>query len=101
MAARSKIKKTTIVDIAKASGVSITTVSRILNNRPDVADETRQRVLQLIEERGFTPQVAWQQLRSGKSHYIALHFPQDFNPPPRRSSPAPRWAARMPAIRST
>ncbi len=81
MAARSKIKKTTIVDIAKASGVSITTVSRILNNRPDVADETRRRVLQLIEERGFTPQVAWQQLRSGKSRYIALHFPQDFNPP--------------------
>jgi DNA-binding LacI/PurR family transcriptional regulator len=71
----------TIVDIAKASGVSITTVSRILNNKPEVADETRQRVLKLIEERGFTPQLAWQQLRSGKSHFIALHFPQDFNPP--------------------
>ncbi len=71
----------TIVDIAKASGVSVTTVSRILNNRPDVAEETRQRVLQLIEEQGFTPQLAWQQLRSGKSHFIALHYPQDFNLP--------------------
>ena len=71
----------TIVDIAKASGVSIATVSRILNNKPDVADETRQRVLQLIDEQGFTPQLAWQQLRSGKSHFIALHYPQDFNPP--------------------
>jgi DNA-binding LacI/PurR family transcriptional regulator len=78
---RPKIKKTTIVDIAKASGVSVTTVSRILNNRPDVAEETRQRVMQLIEEQGFAPQIAWQQLRSGKSHFIALHFPQDFNPP--------------------
>jgi DNA-binding LacI/PurR family transcriptional regulator len=78
---RSKLKKMTIVDIAKASGVSITTVSRILNNKPDVAEETRQRVLRLIEERGFTPQLPWQQLRSGKSHFIALHFPQDFNPP--------------------
>jgi DNA-binding LacI/PurR family transcriptional regulator len=78
---RTKLKKMTIVDIAKASGVSIATVSRILNNKPDVAEETRQRILQLIEEQGFTPQLAWQQLRSGKSHFIALHYPQDFNPP--------------------
>jgi DNA-binding LacI/PurR family transcriptional regulator len=78
---RSKLNKTTIVDIARASGVSISTVSRILNNKPDVAEETRQRVLQLIEEQGFTLQLAWKQLRSGKSHFIALHYPQDFNPP--------------------
>ena len=71
----------TIVDIAKASGVSTATISRILNNKPDVAEETRRRVLQLIEDQGFTPQLAWQQLRSGKSHFIALHYPQDFNPP--------------------
>jgi DNA-binding LacI/PurR family transcriptional regulator len=75
------LKKTTIVDIAKAAGVSVSTVSRILNNKPDVADETRQRVLQVIEEQRFAPQLAWQQLRSGKSRFIALHFPQDFNPP--------------------
>lgn len=81
MAKRPNIKKTTIVDIAKASGVSITTVSRILNNKPDVAEETRARVMKMIEEHGFAPQLAWQQLRSGKSHFIALHFPQDFNPP--------------------
>ncbi len=81
MEKRSKLKKMTIVDIAKASGVSTATVSRILNNKPDVADETRQRVLQLMDEQRFTPQLAWQQLRSGKSHFIALHYPQDFNPP--------------------
>jgi DNA-binding LacI/PurR family transcriptional regulator len=78
---RSKLNKTTIVDIAKASGISVSTVSRILNNKPDVADETRQRVLQLMDEQRFTPQLAWQQLRSGRSHFIALHYPQDFNPP--------------------
>ena len=81
MEKRSKLKKMTIVDIAKASGVSTATVSRILNNKPDVADETRQRVLQVMDEQRFTPQLAWQQLRSGKSHFIALHYPQDFNPP--------------------
>ena len=74
-------KKPTIVDIAKAAGVSVSTVSRILNNKPDVAEETRQRVLQVIEEQRFAPQMSWQQLRSGKSRFITLHFPQDFNPP--------------------
>lgn len=81
MTKQSKVDKTTIVDIAAASGVSVSTVSRILNNHPDVAEETRQRVLRVIEEKGFAPQIAWQQLRSGKSRTIALHYPQDFNPP--------------------
>ncbi|MCB9435209.1 MAG: LacI family DNA-binding transcriptional regulator [Ardenticatenaceae bacterium] len=81
MAKRSKAKKTTIVDIAEASGVSIATVSRIINNKPDVAEKTRQRVLKLMEEHAFAPQIPWQQLRSGKSPFIALNFPQDFNPP--------------------
>ncbi len=71
----------TIVDIAEASGVSVTTVSRIINNKPDVADKTRARVLKLMEEHSFAPQLPWQLLRSGKSPFIALHFPQDFNPP--------------------
>jgi DNA-binding LacI/PurR family transcriptional regulator len=74
------IKKTTIVDIAKVAGVSVSTVSRILNNKPDVAEETRQRVLQVMEDQRFAPHSAWQQLRSGRSRVIALHFPQDFNP---------------------
>lgn len=69
------------MDIARASGVSVSTVSRILNNKPDVAEETRQRVLRVIEEQKFAPQAVWQQLRSGRSRVIALHFPQDFNPP--------------------
>lgn len=81
MAKWQNVKKTTIVDIARACGVSVATVSRILNNKPDVAEETRQRVLLYMEEQGFSPQIAWQQLRSGKSRFIALHFPQDFNPP--------------------
>ncbi len=84
MAQRSKIKKTTIVDIAAASGVSVTTVSRILNDKPDVAEDTRARVLRVMEEMGFAPQSSWQQIRSGKSRLITMHFPQDFNPPAHR-----------------
>lgn len=81
MAKRVKNGKMTIVDIAKVSGVSVTTVSRVINNKPDVADETRQRVLKSMDDHGFAPQITWQQLRSGKSPFIALNYPQDFNPP--------------------
>jgi DNA-binding LacI/PurR family transcriptional regulator len=71
-----KLSKTTIVDIAKASGVSVSTVSRILNDKPDVAEATRRRVLEVIEARGYTRQAQWQQLAAGRSHVISLHFPR-------------------------
>ena len=76
-----KVAKTTIIDIASASGVSVATVSRIINGKPDVADETRERVLRVMDEIGFAPQSAWQQIRSGRSGLIGVHFPQEFNPP--------------------
>jgi DNA-binding LacI/PurR family transcriptional regulator len=72
-----KIAKTTIYDIAKASGVSVSTVSRILNDKPDVSEETRERVLSVIKEHRFAPQVSWQQLASGKSRFITMHYPQN------------------------
>lgn len=81
MAPRPKVPKTTIVDIAAASGVSVATVSRILNDKPDVADETRARVLQVMDEIGFAPQSAWRQIRSGRTRLIAVHRPEDLNPP--------------------
>jgi DNA-binding LacI/PurR family transcriptional regulator len=71
-----KIAKTTIVDIAKASGVSISTVSRILNDKPDVSEKTRNRVLDIIKEHSFIQQAPWKQLASGKSRFITLHYPQ-------------------------
>jgi DNA-binding LacI/PurR family transcriptional regulator len=81
VAPRSKLPKTTIVDIAAASGVSVSTVSRILNDKPDVADSTRERVLRVMDEIGFAPQSAWRQIRSGRTGLIAVHRPEEFNPP--------------------
>ena len=81
MAVRPTLPKTTIIDIAAASGVSVSTVSRILNNKPDVATATRERVLQVMDELGFAPQSAWQQIRSGRTGLIAVHRPEEFNPP--------------------
>ncbi len=46
-------KRRTIAEIAAQAGVSIPTVSRVLNNRPDVAPGTRERVEQVIKESGF------------------------------------------------
>ena len=45
----------TIKDIAKACGVGVSTVSRVLNNRPDVSPEVRARVLSVVEATGFIP----------------------------------------------
>ena len=48
-------KKVTIKDVASAAGVSHQTVSRVINDRPDVAKETRRQVLHVIEELGYQP----------------------------------------------
>lgn len=45
-------KKVTIRDVASRAGVSYQTVSRVINGRPDVADETRQRVQEVIKALG-------------------------------------------------
>lgn len=65
----------TIAEVAQVAGVSVSTVSRILNNRPDVAEATRQRVQQVIEDLGFRPHVQAQRLAAGKSRSIALLNP--------------------------
>lgn len=49
------IDEMTIKDIARLSGYSIGTVSRALNNHPDVSDKARQRILQVVKEQGFQP----------------------------------------------
>jgi len=68
----------TIADVAQAAGVSVSTVSRIINKKPDVAAKTRQRVLQVIEELGYAPHIQAQRLAAGKSRTIALHYPADY-----------------------
>ncbi len=45
----------TIKDIARLCGVSVSTVSRVLNNRPDVSPEVRQRVLSMVEDHNYIP----------------------------------------------
>ncbi|MBR4123550.1 MAG: LacI family DNA-binding transcriptional regulator [Clostridia bacterium] len=45
----------TIKDVAKYSGVSITTISRVINNHPDVREEVRAKVWKAIDELHYVP----------------------------------------------
>ncbi len=46
-------KRITIKDVAKQAGTSYQTVSRVINDKPDVSFETRKRVLEVIEELNY------------------------------------------------
>ena len=61
-----------VVDVAKKAGVSLGTVSNVLNRPERVAPATRNRVLAAIEELGFIRNEAARQLRAGRSRSIGL-----------------------------
>jgi LacI family transcriptional regulator len=65
-------KRWTIKEVAEAAGVSTQTVSRVINNRPDVAPETYQRVQQIITETGYSPNVFARSLTQGRSHVLGV-----------------------------
>jgi len=68
-------KEVTIQQVAQAAEVSATTVSRILNDRPDVSPATRERVQRVMDDFGYVPRTYAQSLAAGRSHTIALLFP--------------------------
>ena len=71
-----KGKYVTIKDVAGLAGVSVATVSYVLNNKKvdRITDETRQKVLQAAKELNYRPNIAAQNLKSGKSYIIGLHY---------------------------
>lgn len=69
--------RTTMAQVARKAGVSLPTVSRVLNNRPDVAPETRQRIQAIIDQLGFQPSATARSLDARRTNTIALatlHF---------------------------
>lgn len=56
-------EKLTIMDIARLAGVSTGTVSRVLNQKPDVNPATRERILRIVEEQSFVPSITASGLR--------------------------------------
>ncbi|WP_255361541.1 MULTISPECIES: LacI family DNA-binding transcriptional regulator [unclassified Candidatus Frackibacter] len=72
--------KVTIKDIAKEAGVSITTVSRVLNNKPDVSDNTKEEVQKVINRLGYNPNGVARGLVLKKTYTIGLIIPDISNP---------------------
>lgn len=65
----------TLEDVAKQAGVSRSTVSRVVNNLPNVREEVRARVLGVIEKTGYHPNAAARTLASQRSWVIGLVLP--------------------------
>lgn len=62
----------TIKDIAKICGVGVATVSRALNNHPDINPDTRERIMEVVEEYGFIPNNSARNLKITDSKTIAV-----------------------------
>jgi len=65
-------EKITIKDVARITGVSTQTVSRVLNNRSYVSEDTRARVQEAIENLGYSPNVFARNLSRGRSNTIGV-----------------------------
>lgn len=74
--------KIRIKDIAEKAGISIGTVDRVLHNRGEVKEETRKKVMDIIDEMGYTPNLLAKSLASKKTHHFIAIIPDasDNNP---------------------
>ncbi len=71
---------TTIKDVARVSGVSVTTVSRVLNNKGYISEETKQKVHQAMTELNYEPSEIARSLFRKKSNMIGLIVPNVAHP---------------------
>ena len=70
-----KKRAVTIHDVAQEAGVSVSTVSRVLNAKVDVADETQDRVQAVIDRLGYTSNLAARSMRSRRKNLLGLVVP--------------------------
>lgn len=78
-------KKTTVKDVAKEAGVSVATVSYIMNNRTDqkISEQTRKKVLQIANLLNYTPSHAAKTLATGRNNIIGVSYHLNENTPSR------------------
>jgi len=73
-------RRITVHDVARAAGVAISTVSRVVNGAPSVTDDVRQRVQAAIAELGWTPSIAAQAMRGASTRMVGFIFSDIRNP---------------------
>ena len=62
----------TIRDVARMAGVAVSTVSRVLNGKPDVSEQTRRRVMEIVEECGFVQNGNAQFLKRARMEFAVI-----------------------------
>ena len=67
-------------DIAGDLGLSVVTISKVLRNHPDIAEETRERVLKRVKELDYQPNITARSLVTGRSYLIGLVVPDLLHP---------------------
>ena len=70
----------TVKEIAKSAGVSIGTVSNVLNGLSTVREDARKRVLKAIDDLGYQPSLLGRALRKDKTNMIVMIVPDITNP---------------------
>ncbi len=76
MASKKPKQRPTISDVARLAGVSIATVSRVMNETAPVADETVEKVRQAMKMLGYIPQTAARTLAGRKTETVGLLLPE-------------------------
>ena len=71
---------TTIKDVAKAAGITVTTVSRVLNNRGYISDLTRKKVYEVMEQLNYQPNEIARSLHRSKSNILGIIVPMVSHP---------------------
>ncbi len=67
-------------DIAQDLGLSVVTISKVLRNHPDIAEETRERVMRRVKELDYQPNLLARSLVTGRSYLIGLVVPSLLHP---------------------
>ncbi len=70
----------TITSVAKAAGVSKSTVSKVLNRQLGVSSKTRKKVLRVIDQFGYTPSIVAKSLKNKKTKAVGVILPNIINP---------------------
>lgn len=73
-------KRITIADVAREAGVSLMTVSRVINHKSDVSPSTRQRVWEIIERLGYRPSGLARGLATSRTYTLGMVIPDVANP---------------------